>query len=386
MTTYTKPAVRGAWGQTATGSDLQDPGDTYAKAGWKLGVKPPRQYFNWVLNYTFNAVRYFCQQGVSTWDASETYPVYSLVVSPSTGYLYRSMINNNTNQNPETTFGTAWETACVSTAPVNDSTGRIANTFWVTQHFLGVGTTFSGISGSINAFQVPVGAVTQWQGSLSIGGGQVTSAVARANTVFNTSGQYATFNWSGQSGQPSWLWGSNDGLNFYVWNPSNFNVNNSQFLQGLAPNVSASGSTVVVRDGSGYVYGQYLNQASGNNENPSISQIMVTNGADGFLRKASTAAVKAALGALAVSDFPSLLSGNGYQRFPSGVILQWGEAFISGTTTVTFPLAFPTNCTSVVFTNISSTNQIFLNGAPLGKTSFSATNGNSTISWIAVGY
>ena len=33
-------------------------------------------------------------------------------------------------------------------------------------------------------------------------------------------------NWSysGQSGQPSWLWGSNDGSNCYVWNPSNFNV------------------------------------------------------------------------------------------------------------------------------------------------------------------
>ena len=33
------------------------------------------------------------------------------------------------------------------------------------------------------------------------------------------------FNWSGQSGQPTWLWGSNDGTNYYVWNPSNFNVN-----------------------------------------------------------------------------------------------------------------------------------------------------------------
>lgn len=33
------------------------------------------------------------------------------------------------------------------------------------------------------------------------------------------------FNWSGQSGQPSWLWGGNDGSNMYVYNPSNFNVN-----------------------------------------------------------------------------------------------------------------------------------------------------------------
>lgn len=33
------------------------------------------------------------------------------------------------------------------------------------------------------------------------------------------------WNWSGQAGQPSWLWGSNDGTNMYVYNPSNFNVN-----------------------------------------------------------------------------------------------------------------------------------------------------------------
>lgn len=33
------------------------------------------------------------------------------------------------------------------------------------------------------------------------------------------------FNWSGQGGQPSWLWGGNDGSNMYVYNPSNFNVN-----------------------------------------------------------------------------------------------------------------------------------------------------------------
>ena len=32
------------------------------------------------------------------------------------------------------------------------------------------------------------------------------------------------FIWSGQGGQPSWLYGSNDGVNNYVWNPSNFSV------------------------------------------------------------------------------------------------------------------------------------------------------------------
>ena len=33
------------------------------------------------------------------------------------------------------------------------------------------------------------------------------------------------WHWSGQGGQPSWLWGGNDGTNMYVYNPSNFSVN-----------------------------------------------------------------------------------------------------------------------------------------------------------------
>lgn len=34
-----------------------------------------------------------------------------------------------------------------------------------------------------------------------------------------------TFTWSGQSGQPSWVFGGNAAANVYVYNPSNFSVN-----------------------------------------------------------------------------------------------------------------------------------------------------------------
>ena len=33
------------------------------------------------------------------------------------------------------------------------------------------------------------------------------------------------FNWQGQSGQPTWLWGGNSPGNMYVYNPANFSVN-----------------------------------------------------------------------------------------------------------------------------------------------------------------
>lgn len=37
-----------------------------------------------------------------------------------------------------------------------------------------------------------------------------------------------TFNWSGKDGQPTWLWGGEDGTNMYVYNPGNFSVNWAQ--------------------------------------------------------------------------------------------------------------------------------------------------------------
>ncbi|WP_296076628.1 hypothetical protein [uncultured Agrobacterium sp.] len=42
------------------------------------------------------------------------------------------------------------------------------------------------------------------------------------------------FYWSGQSGQPEWIWGGNDGSKMYVYRPSELTVKNSAQLGGLA--------------------------------------------------------------------------------------------------------------------------------------------------------
>lgn len=55
----------------------------------------------------------------------------------------------------------------------------------------------------------------------------ISGLSAKASTLSQggSNGTAMTFNWSGQSGQPSWLWGSNNGTDHYVWNPANFSVN-----------------------------------------------------------------------------------------------------------------------------------------------------------------
>lgn len=47
---------------------------------------------------------------------------------------------------------------------------------------------------------------------------------ASATYLLRSDGGAAAFNWSGQSGQPTWLWGGNSQHSYYVYNPSNFKV------------------------------------------------------------------------------------------------------------------------------------------------------------------
>ena len=53
-----------------------------------------------------------------------------------------------------------------------------------------------------------------------------------ANKLRREGGVDTSWYWSGQGGQPGWLWGGNDGTNMYVYNPANFSVNyaNSAYI------------------------------------------------------------------------------------------------------------------------------------------------------------
>ena len=51
------------------------------------------------------------------------------------------------------------------------------------------------------------------------------SYATAANKLRREGGVDTSWWWSGQGGQPGWLWGGNDGVNMYVYNPANFSVN-----------------------------------------------------------------------------------------------------------------------------------------------------------------
>ena len=89
---------------------------------------------------------------------------------------------------------------------------------------------------------------------------------------------------------------------------------------------------------------------------------------------------------------PKSLAQNGYQKLASGLIIQWGELPSTSVlnNTVTFPIAFPTACQSVV-----TNHKVLTNGSDyvsqaesFTTTSFNLKNqaATSSYSWMAIGY
>ena len=86
------------------------------------------------------------------------------------------------------------------------------------------------------------------------------------------------------------------------------------------------------------------------------------------------------------------LSSAGYQKLPSGLIIQWGSASALSTSgTITFPVAFPGRLFSITASwaaGVSISNQISfqVTGAPAATLQYYCNSSSSPFVWIAIGY
>ena len=77
----------------------------------------------------------------------------------------------------------------------------------------------------------------------------------------------------------------------------------------------------------------------------------------------------------------AVFSGNGYQQFSNGLIIQWGTvANGQNNYAVTFPIAFPNNCFNVSSSQTTATAVIITN---MTRTGFTTSVGSLT--WMAIG-
>jgi hypothetical protein len=111
------------------------------------------------------------------------------------------------------------------------------------------GTTFNGSAAttiSYNTIGAPSTTGTNASGTwgINITGNAATATTAssaNAVTWANVSGK--PFSYSGQAGQPSWLWGTNNGSEYFVWNPSNFSVNYATSAGSASSATTATSAT-----------------------------------------------------------------------------------------------------------------------------------------------
>ena len=96
-----------------------------------------------------------------------------------------------------------------------------------------------------------------------------------------------------------------------------------------------------------------------------------------------------------LSAFDKSLTANGYQKLPSGLIMQWGESASvnqDSSVSVTFPIVFPSACVSVVITgnrSMATTGQGIQTVQSVSTTGFQINNGQDstlTFYWLAMGY
>lgn len=369
----TKPAVLPAWAQTAVPTtDIVQPSNSFISAGWQSSSTPPsRQYFNWVLNYSSNGIAYLIRRGISDWDTAETY-IGDDIVQGSDGLMYQAQINPNIGHDP-TTSPTAWSTPQTKTAPIGTVNNQIATTAFVHNGYLPLGAPVSSLSGFVSNGQVPFSAVQQWQGSLAINFGQITS---------------------------------------------------------FPSSVAATPSTFAVRDSSGFLFANYYFQNSPNGENQPFTQVMTTDGVDNALRKVSIQFLEASLslpsipgvvtpGQLATANTPPVgaadsriattafanpsqsLAPLGRAMLPGGLIMQWGTVSVGASgvpvdVAIGFPERFPNAVFGVFVTtrrNVNANGQA-INGSgfssnwtPAGATITIDTSGGGTAvgTWFAIG-
>lgn len=100
--------------------------------------------------------------------------------------------------------------------------GNIAFESWVTSHVTSAISSKADTSGTYSGLNV--GYATNAGNADTVDGWHRNDLCWWPNLTGKPAGADINFYWSGQAGQPSWVWGQNESGNAYVWNPANFSV------------------------------------------------------------------------------------------------------------------------------------------------------------------
>lgn len=440
----TKPPVLPAWAESG---DKVTPSNAEIQVGWPLSSIPPsRQRFNWLLNFLANGIRYFSRRGLPDYDAAETYMTGDRIIGDD-GKTYRSLIDNNTAQTPSAQ-PSKWE----EWAP---SLSRLADLLQKQTY-----TAFTTAGAAPNFTLTPSPAITAYAAGqrfrVKFHAAGTGTDVLNVSTLGNkslkqydsTGTKVAAVIAASQLTDVEY-----DGVDMVIINPlptsigvtppqfdNDTSLATTEFVQRALGNhsgcrlLSAStsltaadvgklliaqgaGSIVVtlpllstVPDGAVVeVQSQSANSVSVapqgpgvitvSNINNALTSIAVGDGESLYLVRVSATKWGAVSGNAALkyaAQFGSSLASAGYQKLPSGLILQWGRVTKdagSSSKTFTFPIAFPNSCLLVVPIDNASSATVYITAWDAAATTtsgskfwFSQSALAQDFAYLAIGY
>lgn len=294
----TKPPVLPAW---ADAGDKVQPSNAELSVGWPVSSTPPsRQRFNWVLNFVANAVRYFSRRGLPDYDAAETYMAGDRTIGDD-GKTYKCLVDNTTAFAPST------------------NPAKWARWGFTLAELDAEGTTPAQFDNSLK--RASTAFIQRALGNCS---GAMVVTAATTLTAADT-GKAISINPGGSLVLPL----------------------ASACVAGTAFHIYATTSTTVSRQAAETIYLGTSATATSISMAAADWAIVAHNGSQWEVFAGSVLMQYA-------PTFANSKTGNGYQKLPGGLIIQWG---IVGTTLiggdsqnvdVTFPIAFPNQCLNFV--------------------------------------
>lgn len=352
MPLITKPDFTYVW---ASGGAVVAPNDTKKQLGW-IAEAPPFQYDNWLQNRQDQMLAHINQRGIPAWDGLTNYEAGGLsYVQGSDGKVYKSVAASGP--------------ASVVSNPTTDAT----DTYWTEAFSPIVSPAFSGNPTAPTAAQFDNDtsiATTEFvQRALGNMQGQVGYNTSQAITAEQV-GKLITF----------------DASSLTLTLPSTSTVPSGSVLTIYG---NTSGGTIQKAAGDTLINGTF-GPITSFNIAAQDKVTLVSIGFAGWYVIGGEVALKSS------SSFSVSLGANGYQKLPSGLIIQWGQAAsvaAGGNTLVTYPIAFPSAVRAVFSNNVyagDSASVVAATGVAVGGLSqFTIRNHGaspqSNVSWFAIG-
>ena len=376
--------------------------------GWGIsfdqtGGIPPMEWFNFLFKRTDEKFGYLFQRGLSEWSATQTYPEGALVQYKNLTYKAKRA---NTNKKPDEAKSSDWQRWGFTQSELKSATLTESG---ITQLLTSINSNDETKSATPKSVKMAYDKGVEAEAAADAAQRTANDGVSRANNAQRTANDGVSKANAAQTSANN----ANDNANGRVSKSGDTMNGDLLIKRGDYSGVSLynnSGKYIRIEgtpDSSNNVLNLVYRNAG--NENISVASIPTGSGIvafRGWVEDRMTPWEKVSNKPAYATRWPNateqgyshLINQSGWERLPSGLIIQWGKTPVihdENTTNIVFPIAFPNKVLNVQLTENQmrtiESNATHLAALNVTNTKFTFKM-NSTLpidtsaDWFAIGY